>query len=551
MDGFYAITELGKLFCIGENTDGTIGTGTVGSVDVLTEISSPKWFTQVAQQNRSYGSAVSHRIALAKDGSVLTWGVGTDGCLGNNTMSGNVTVPTEISAPSNVVKIFSGNGRQYLVTGNGALYAFGNDDNHALGCGGVETNRSTPTATQLTSGVSHVVGTVDGTAVLKADGTIWVVGKNTAGMFGLGDAVDTVYQDFTQVGTDTDWANIAYHSLGCVAHKTNGDRWACGTGTDHALPGYFDSVYLTLQLQTFEPLTTVMDFVGVNSRELWRYRLYTDSYTYYQGSNGVNGVTFGNGATEAFSEAAMGVYSVGSAEPLGNEGYDYVSQLDDRVFGIKRDGTIWVWGQSTTDLGAVVSETSSNVPKQELTGRTDWLSVSNQRVDMVKPTTESSCDIYLPPLSVSGACEASDTNLLSGDCLLPTLKASSYFNSNDSVKASLPKLVVSSTLGQQPSFTASITLSNALCSSSLHAGGESYASVALPKLAAVATGIAGIGAIGICQVPSFTVSSTLSASNPLNGDIDLPFPIVLSKLLSNQKTSDTIARYEDGTNPCT
>ena len=91
----------------------------------------------------------------------------------------------------------------------------------------------------------------DGTssAVVLDDGTLWVVGNNGYGQLGLGDKTNR--SDWTQVGTDTDWAKVymgggnffaisklrrIYRSMGnqylSPIHKASGsaDTGACTAG---------------------------------------------------------------------------------------------------------------------------------------------------------------------------------------------------------------------------------------------------------------------------------------------------------------------------------
>ena len=74
--------------------------------------------------------------------------------------------------------------------------------------------------TKVRSGYSHY-------ALLKADGTLWGFGSNLSyQMAGLN--YGNYWTNIYQLGTDTDWIDIACTNDGVIALKANGDLYACG-----------------------------------------------------------------------------------------------------------------------------------------------------------------------------------------------------------------------------------------------------------------------------------------------------------------------------------
>ena len=65
---------------------------------------------------------------------------------------------------------------------------------------------------------------------IKSNGTLWVTGEDEYGQLGLGSIGDK--DEFTQVGTDTDWAKIVnsdgYFSYHSMALKTDGSMYGSG-----------------------------------------------------------------------------------------------------------------------------------------------------------------------------------------------------------------------------------------------------------------------------------------------------------------------------------
>ena len=74
--------------------------------------------------------------------------------------------------------------------------------------------------------VAEIRGTSGGAIARKTDGTLWARGTNTRGQLGLGDTDPRT--NFTQIGTDTDWAYVDAGSNFVLAVKTDGTLWAWG-----------------------------------------------------------------------------------------------------------------------------------------------------------------------------------------------------------------------------------------------------------------------------------------------------------------------------------
>ena len=63
-------------------------------------------------------------------------------------------------------------------------------------------------------------------AAILDDGTLWVVGTNSDGELGLGDTTNRT--EWTQLGTDTDWAKVYMGGGNFFAIKTDGTLYGAG-----------------------------------------------------------------------------------------------------------------------------------------------------------------------------------------------------------------------------------------------------------------------------------------------------------------------------------
>lgn len=532
-NGFYAIDLFGRLYCVGNNDDGLIGLG-AGAVNTLTEIPSSVAFAQVASENAVDGEATSHRIALTTEGKIYTWGNNTNGCLGNGTFTGTVSTPTEVSSDTDWTDVFSGNNRQYAIKAGGALYACGNDDNHALGIGGATSNKSTLTLTGITSGAVHVIGTASGTAVLKSDGTIWVVGKNLFGMFGTGDAVDTVYSVFTQVGTDSDWTAVGYNKQCCLAIKSDLTLWGAGLqDTTYPLPDGMAAgshVAMTLFDSTGNyPMTSIFGRTAWNG---FRYLISTDTRAYCFGNSFTSGEHFGYGSTQTSPWQYLGWSSSGAVD--SNDDFDYVSCLHDceqRVFGIKSDKTIWVWGYAPTGLGAGTN--TSNVPTQETSGLSNWKTISNQPRGEISAFGEIlGSDISLS-IGVNATLSDDLGRVITGSVTLPRLVASGLLSTGIQGSMELPVFVATGNVDSPLVMLGSSTLPALKAAGVLSHMYGVDGSVIIPRLKTNGVISVGNNAVVDINIPILKVAGIVYSSHGVAGDINLPCLVVHASVLAS------------------
>lgn len=71
---------------------------------------------------------------------------------------------------------------------------------------------------------------------IKTNGTLWSWGENSAGQLGIGNTQAQTLP--VQVGTDTDWKQVAAGVSSVLALKTDGSLWGWGLNMNGELFGY-------------------------------------------------------------------------------------------------------------------------------------------------------------------------------------------------------------------------------------------------------------------------------------------------------------------------
>lgn len=167
----------GVLYAAGENVVGQLGIGTTGfDIKAPVAVKVPADAGQVI----AVESGMLHTTFLTEDGGVWAFGFNNNGALG----LGDETTrpqPTRLAAldDAGIVEIENGNGVSFAIAATGRLFAWGSNGNGQLGTGDT-TERLVPTeipglageiVTGVSSGTSH-------TLVVTADGAVYAFGSN-------------------------------------------------------------------------------------------------------------------------------------------------------------------------------------------------------------------------------------------------------------------------------------------------------------------------------------------------------------------------------------
>ena len=228
----FAITSDNTLWAAGNNDYGQLGNGDTSDRISMTQVPGTNW--SKVSPSINYGN---HTLGLKTDGTLWAWGDNTWGELGNGTTGNVETSPMQVGSDTDWSYIHAGYLRSFAIKTDGTLWSWGDGSRGVLGIGEYEFPYQYPTPTQVGSSYSKVSSAWSATFAIKTNGTLWVCGRNYSGMLGVGSSdTDLIYDTFTQIGSDTDWADIVCGYEQCYATKTNGRVYVWGyNGNEYCL----------------------------------------------------------------------------------------------------------------------------------------------------------------------------------------------------------------------------------------------------------------------------------------------------------------------------
>ncbi|XP_053773650.1 X-linked retinitis pigmentosa GTPase regulator isoform X2 [Desmodus rotundus] len=178
-------TEEGQIYAVGGNNEGQLGLGDTEDRDTFHLI---KFFTSQHQLKQlSAGSNTS--AALTEDGKLFVWGENSEGQIGLNNVS-NVCVPRQVTFGKPIAWISCGYYHSAFVTMDGELYTFGEPECGKLGLPQeLLVNHRVP---QLVTGIPEKVLQVacgGGHTVVLTEKAVYTFGLGQFGQLGLGTFV--------------------------------------------------------------------------------------------------------------------------------------------------------------------------------------------------------------------------------------------------------------------------------------------------------------------------------------------------------------------------
>ncbi len=176
---------------------------------------------------------------------------------------------------------------------------------------------------------------------LRSDGSLW--GWGSSGDLGIGLPPIPNYNTPIQIGTETDWAKVAAGGNFSLAIKNDGSLWTWGSYANPILGGNNNT-----NLTAYNPVQigNEYDWMEISVGGQHALALKSDSTLWAWGLSNLGQV--GNGlSTCTFCPP---VYQP-IPEQIGNENdWKQISACSDVSLAIKHNGTLWCWGNNTSNL---------------------------------------------------------------------------------------------------------------------------------------------------------------------------------------------------------
>ena len=354
-----------------------------------------------------------------------TWGQGSEGQLGTNDTTNRLTPVTTSAGGTNWKQVSSGGYRHCAaIKTDGTLWTWGRGTEGQLG-GNTATNKSTPVTTfaggtnwkQVSAGKFHC-------AAIKTDGTLWTWGSGTSGQLGTNDTTNKSTPVTTFVG-GTNWKQVSSGGYHCAAIKTDGTLWTWGGGFNEQLGRSNANAYRLTPVTTFAGGTNWADTPTAEPEDLYTISaseqtaaIKTDGtlWTWGVGGDGRLGVndnttrntpvtTFAGGtnwkqvsggrlhSAAIKTDGTLWTWGAGYAGKLGTNdtanrvtpvttfaggtNWKQVSSGDRHCAAIKTDGTLWTWGGGFNAQLGINQYTNKSTPVTTFAGGTNWKQVSS------------------------------------------------------------------------------------------------------------------------------------------------------------------------------
>jgi len=170
------------------------------------------------------------------------WGHNANGSVGDNS---NVprSSPMQIGTDTNwdADKIAISNGTAMAIKTDGTLWGWGDGSygRYKVSWSWSDYKYSSPIQIGTNTNWQQVAMGGGVSAAIKTDGTLWIWGANGNGALGQNAVTGSARSSPTQVGTETTWAKIQLlstaYAYGIAATKTDGTRWAWGRNGEGSL----------------------------------------------------------------------------------------------------------------------------------------------------------------------------------------------------------------------------------------------------------------------------------------------------------------------------
>jgi alpha-tubulin suppressor-like RCC1 family protein len=345
------------LWMMGYNEYGELGDGTVSYRNSPVQIGSVSDWQYLTCANSTSGGG--HTAGISMIGTLWTWGYNHNGQLGNS----NVTAyssPIQVGSLPNWKQVAAGgSGFTVAVKTDGTLWTWGTNSSGQLGNSN-STKYSSPVQVGSLTNWKQVACSDTAVAAIKTDGTLWAWGYGSRGQ--LGNGTRTYYSSPVQVGSLTNWKQVSCGAECCAAIKTDGTLWTWGYNNDGQL-GNGTIAWYSSPIQ-------------VGSLTTWT-QVSSGSYNTSAVKN--DGTLWTWGANQ-YGQLGVGVVANGYSSPIQVGALTNWKQVACGALfmaAIKTDGTQWAWGDATNGaLGNGILGGGIYYSPVQIGALTTWASVS-------------------------------------------------------------------------------------------------------------------------------------------------------------------------------
>lgn len=334
----------GDVYAMGKNDYGKFGNDSKNDSSIAVKCTG--WNTDYTISKIVV--SMKFTLALYEDGSVYGCGSNSHYVLGDEYSSR--TIPSKIYSLSDVKDIVIGTNHCFAIKNDGTVWAWGADAYGQLGDGDT-IDKSTPVQIPELTNVISIVASGDHSLALKSDGSVLAWGYSSHGALGMGNT-DKYYTP-TQISTFLA-NNISYITTGMTSFAIREDgsllAWGSNAYGEYGNGNTFSSkvpVMVVKSSQEYNKIAVGTDHILV---------IKDDGALYARGYNTKGQLGNGN--------------NIDSVDELikvsGMNDVIEVAAGDSFSVALKKDGTLWTWGQNSVGQLGDGSYMDRNTPYQIL-----------------------------------------------------------------------------------------------------------------------------------------------------------------------------------------
>lgn len=282
-------------------------------------------------------------IALKNDGTVWSWGKDIDDAEG-------IVTPVKVEGLSSIISISTNLAGSLALKKDGTVWSW----DTAISGDGTKEPRTTPIIVPSLKDVTSISMGMNSAFVVKKDGTVWAWGDNYYGKLGNGTTMNQ-YAPVQVLGL-SDIKSVAAGDTHTLALKKDGTVWGWGYNLSGELAiDTFDYTNMPAQIKG------VKDVVAISAGNRYSTALREDQTVWIWGDNFLGMLGMGS-SYEDKSESITPIIVDSLSDVVA------VSAGDHHVLALKKDGSLWTWGDynSTWEENPKPTQVSIELGEQDL-----------------------------------------------------------------------------------------------------------------------------------------------------------------------------------------